>query len=95
MKKIVFSLMVPAVLAFTAPAMAAAKTYEVTIQNVTSGISFTNFKVNKYNEITAFLQFYLIAYPLLTNFLLSTLNSFLLLFLMNFLLVSLNLNIFH
>ena len=50
MKKIVFSLMVPAVLAFTAPAMAAAKTYEVTIQNVTSGISFTPFLLATHNK---------------------------------------------
>ena len=50
MKKILFSLVVPAVLTFTPPAMAGAKTYEVTIQNVTSGISFTPFLVATHNK---------------------------------------------
>ena len=50
MKKILVSLVVPAVLTFTAPAMAAAKTYEVTIQNVTSGISFTPFLLATHNQ---------------------------------------------
>lgn len=50
MKKALLSLMVPAALIFASPAMAAAKTYEVTIQNVTSGISFTPLLLATHNK---------------------------------------------
>lgn len=50
MKKALLALITPAVLAFSMPAMAATKTYEVTVQNVTSGISFTPLLLATHNS---------------------------------------------
>lgn len=50
MKKALLSLLIPSVLVFAVPGMAADKSYEVTIQNVTAGISFTPFLLATHNS---------------------------------------------